>query len=54
MAKVIEDLDGFDDAGDGFSTERGDTGSHHGVTAAAANVLSKVVIERANTFGLRE
>ena len=51
VTKIVVHRDGFDDAGNGFGAEGGDTGCDQGRTDG--EVLAQVVVKRTNGFGLR-
>ena len=51
VAKVVVDFDGLDDARDCFGAERSDARRHDRMTLA--EILSQLVVERANAVGLR-
>src|SRR5262245_47889650 len=51
MAKVVEYGDGLDDTVDGLLAKRSDAGCHD--RYPGGQVLSQLVVERANAYGLR-
>ena len=52
MAKVVKDFDCPDNAGYGLCTEGGDACGHHGMTVAATDMFSQVVVECADAVCL--
>jgi hypothetical protein len=52
VAKVVIDLDGLDDARDGFGTERSNSSGHNGLPTATADVSPQIIVERTDAVGL--